>query len=134
MPFDMPCAICPEIIHGKKFRPDESGVKNIPFTLIKKGESNCDVKLNGKEFKDLHVVEFLNACAVIGWDINHSGTVFDLLSNNGEWSMTVSKTEYRNVEKNCLNTSLTITSGMQKILKREEDKDLLESGIGLLAL
>ena len=95
----MPCAICPEIIHGKKFRPDESGVKNIPFTLIKKGESNCDVKLNGKEFKDLHVVEFLNACAVIGWDINHSGTVFDLLSNNGEWSMTVSKTEYRNVEK-----------------------------------
>lgn len=99
MPFDMPCAICPEIIHGKKFRPDESGVKNIPFTLIKKGESNCDVKLNGKEFKDLHVVEFLNACAVIGWDINHSGTVFDLLSNNGEWSMTVSKTEYRNVEK-----------------------------------
>tara|TARA_B100000674_G_C37578799_1_gene795313 strand:- start:295 stop:669 length:375 start_codon:yes stop_codon:yes gene_type:complete len=99
MPFDMPRAICPEIIHGKKFRPDESGVKNIPFTLIKRGESNCDVKLNGKEYKDLHVVEFLNACAVIGWDIDHSRTVFHLLSNNGEWSMTVSKTEYRNVEK-----------------------------------
>ena len=133
MPFDMPCAICPEIIHGKKFRPDESGVKNIPFTLIKKGESNCDVKLNGKEFKDLHVVEFLNACAVIGWDINHSGTVFDLLSNNGEWSMTVSKTEYRNVEK-LFEYIFDNYLWDAKILKREEDKDLLESGIGLLAL
>ena len=99
MPFDSPRAIYPEIVHGKKFRPDNHGVKDIPFTLIKKGESNCDVRLNGKEYPDLHVVEFLNACAVIGWDLDYSKHAFNLMSDRCSWFMTVSKTECRNVQK-----------------------------------
>tara|TARA_Y100000592_G_C5413684_1_gene289469 strand:+ start:719 stop:1093 length:375 start_codon:yes stop_codon:yes gene_type:complete len=98
MPFATPRLIEPELIHGKKFRPDTSSVREFPFLLIKKGEKNCDIKLNGRQYEDLHVCEFLNACAVIGWNLDFSRTGFDSLKDEGTWGMCLSKTECENVE------------------------------------
>ena len=40
MPFATPRLIAPELIHGKKFRPDTKSAKEYPLLLIKKGEKN----------------------------------------------------------------------------------------------
>ena len=82
----------------RKFRPDTKSSKEFPLLLIKKGEKNCDIKLNGRQYEDLHFSEFLNACAVVGWDLAFSAMGFGLLNEEGRWGMCLSKTESENVE------------------------------------
>jgi hypothetical protein len=108
MSYECPVCVHPKLIHGSYFNSDKEGEKEFIFTLAKIGEKRCDLSLDKTEYSNLHHIEFLNACAVIGWDADYALWVFDSLKINGVWRMTLTPIEYKNVKK--LLDKLTVSS------------------------
>jgi hypothetical protein len=99
MSYECPAIVHPELVHGSYFTPDKEGEKEFVFTLTKIGEKRCDLSLDKTEYSNLHLIEFLNACAVIGWDTDYALWIFDSLKIDGVWGMSLTPIEYKNVKK-----------------------------------
>ena len=100
MSYENPVSIYPELIHGSNYKPDTIGQRIVPLVLTKTGGKKCDLMLKKKAYKDLHLIEFLNVCMVVMWNPNLSMQIFcNNLMEGGEWSMTLTEMESKNVEK-----------------------------------
>ena len=99
MSYENPVSVYPELIHGSNYKPDINGIQIVPFILIKTGEKKCNLRLNKQTYENLHLIEFLNACAVLMFDLDFSQQTFCCLNEGGKWFMSLTADQAKNIEK-----------------------------------
>ena len=97
MSFEEPKLIVPSLIHGDDYKPDTEGKKKFNFTLTRTGEKKCNIIVGKKRYENHHLVEFLNACAVVYFDPDFCEKAFNRVQINCDWDMTLTSKEYKNV-------------------------------------
>ena len=99
MSYLTPKLVMPTLIHGDNFKPDIHGKRKFDFTLYRAGENECDLVLGNIKYPGHHLIEFLNACAVCGFDTDFSEKGFECLEIGSMWSMRLTRSEYKNVKR-----------------------------------